>query len=88
LSPPWGCLGLALLRAVICCGVATVTRLLFGLKPVGPAVPVLRITAPAAVTSCKLAAKSGVDAEAEAGLVVACTLISVATPALALVFLI
>lgn len=75
-------------RAVLCVGVAVVVGRWLELEPVAFAVLVLQISTPVAVTSYMLAEKYGADADAVAGLVIASTIVSVASLPLTLGFLI
>ncbi|MDF1854590.1 AEC family transporter [Pseudooceanicola sp.] len=68
---------LALVKVVLCTGVAWGLGRLFHLDDVAFAVLVLQVATPVAVTSYLLAEKYGADSEAVAGLVVASTLASV-----------
>jgi len=75
--------GLSMLRLATCLAVGVGAGTLFGLGPVPFAVLVLQIATPVAVTSYLLAQRFGADADAVAGLVIASTLLSIATlPAL------
>lgn len=81
---------LSLVRAVLFVGLTWTVGLWFGLGPVPLGVLVLQVSTPVAVTSYLLAEKygvdSGADAGAVAGLVVASTLLSIATIPLTLAF--
>jgi predicted permease len=67
----------------ICLAVGVGAATLFALEPVAFAVLVLQIATPVAVTSYLLAQRFGADADAVAGLVIASTVLAVATmPAL------
>lgn len=79
--------GLSLAKLAICTGIAWVSGDLFDLDPVTFGVLVLQVATPVAVTSYMLAEKYGADAEEVAGLVVASTLMSVASLPLLLAFL-
>jgi len=79
---------LALTRAAICIGVATIVGLWFRLDPVAFGVLVLQLSTPVAVTSYLLAEKYGVDSDAVAGLVVVSTLLALVILPLTLGFLI
>ncbi|MFY9212680.1 MAG: AEC family transporter [Aestuariivita sp.] len=68
---------LALVKLVICAGLAWMIGLQFSLDDVAFAVLVLQLATPVAVTSYLLAEKYGADADSVAGLVVASTLLSV-----------
>lgn len=81
-------MGLALLRAVLCIGVAFAVGRAFSLERVAFAVLILQVSMPVAVTSYMIATKYGADADAVAGLVVASTVLSVFTIPLTLAFLI
>ena len=79
---------LALVKLVICTGLAWVVGRQFALDDVAFAVLVLQVATPVAVTSYLLAEKYGADADAVAGLVVASTLLAVlALPVLLAVLL-
>lgn len=79
---------LSLVRAGVCVGVAVAVGQWFGLEPVAYAVLVLQISTPVAVTSYMLAEKYGADSEAVAGMVIASTILAVASLPLTLGFLI
>jgi malate permease and related proteins len=79
---------LSALRVVVCLAAGAITARAFGLDPVATGVLVLQVSTPVAVTSYMLAAKYGADGDAVAGLVIASTLIGVATLPLTLAFLI
>lgn len=66
-------------RLVICLVIGVGVARLFGLGAVASAVLVLQIAMPVAVTSYLLAQKFGADADVVAGLVIASTLIALAT---------
>ena len=75
--------GLSVVRLAICLAVGVGAATLFALEPVAFAVLVLQIATPVAVTSYLLAQRFGADADAVAGLVIASTVLAVATmPAL------
>jgi len=80
--------GLALVKVVICTGLAWGTGLYFELEPVALAVLVMQIGTPVAVTSYLLAEKYGANAADVAGLVVVSTLLSVITIPITLMFFI
>lgn len=80
--------GLSLLRLAICAAVSIAIGLWFQLDHVAFAILVLQISTPVAVTSYMLAEKYGADSDAVAGMVIASTLISVASLPIALGFLI
>lgn len=79
---------LALLRVVICVGVASVVGLWFALEPVAFGVLVLQLSTPVAVTSYLLAEKYGADSDAVAGLVVVSTVLALVSLPVTLGFLI
>ena len=70
---------LSLVKLVICVGIAWITGRYFDLDPVAFGVLVLQVATPVAVTSYMLAEKFGADSDEVAGLVVASTLMSVAS---------
>jgi predicted permease len=76
------------MRVVICTALAAGAGWALGLPDVALGVLVLQLSTPVAVTSYMMAAKYGADADAVAGLVIASTLISVASLPVALGFLI
>ena len=78
----------SLLRAGVCLAVGIGVALMLRLEPVAAAVLILQVSTPVAVTQYMLAAKYGADAQAVAGLVIASTLIAVASLPLTLAFLI
>lgn len=69
---------LAVLKAVICAGVAYGVGRWFELSDTALAVLVLQVATPVAVTSYMLAEKYGADSDSVAGLVVVSTLLSIA----------
>ncbi|MGB4827823.1 MAG: AEC family transporter, partial [Paracoccaceae bacterium] len=73
---------------VVCSALAVGAGLALGLPPVALGVLVLQLSTPVAVTSYMMAAKYGADADAVAGMVIASTVISVATLPITLGFLI
>ncbi len=80
--------GLALIKVLICTGLAWGTGLYFNLEPVALAVLVMQIGTPVAVTSYLLAEKYGANSGEVAGLVVVSTLLSVITIPITLAFFI
>lgn len=78
---------LAVVKVVVCVGIAYGVGRFFELSPIALAVLVLQVSTPVAVTSYLLAEKYGADAGEVAGLVVVSTLLSVATIPLTLAFL-
>lgn len=74
------------LKLVLCAGVAWAVASYFDLGPVAFGVLVLQVATPVAVTSYMIAEKYGADAQEVAGLVVASTLMSVASLPLLLAF--
>lgn len=78
---------LAVVKVVVCVGIAYGVGRFFDLAPIALAVLVLQVSTPVAVTSYLLAEKYGADAGEVAGLVVVSTLLSVATIPLTLAFL-
>lgn len=79
---------LSALRVAVCSALAVGAGLALGLPPVALGVLVLQLSTPVAVTSYMMAAKYGADADAVAGMVIASTVISVATLPITLGFLI
>jgi malate permease and related proteins len=79
---------LSAMRVMVCSGLAAGAGLVLGLPHVALGVLVVQLSTPVAVTSYMMAAKYGADADAVAGLVIASTLISVATLPITLGFLI
>lgn len=81
---------LSALRVPVCIGVAAAAGLVLGLDPVALAVLILQLSTPVAVTSYMLAVRHGAEADADAvaGLVLASTLLGIATLPLTLAFLI
>lgn len=80
--------GLAVLKGVVCAGLAWIVSWALGLDDIATGVLILQVTTPVAVTSYLLAEKYGADAQAVAGLVVVSTLLSViALPGLLAVLL-
>ena len=79
---------LSTLRVAVCTGLAAAAGLALGLPPVALGVLVLQLSTPVAVTSYMMAVKYGADADAVAGMVIASTLIGVATLPVTLGFLI
>ncbi|MEM1375150.1 MAG: AEC family transporter [Pseudomonadota bacterium] len=69
----------AVLKVLICGGIAAAAGVSFGLPPVALGILVLQFAAPAAVTSYLIAEKYGADAQSVAGLVVLSTALSVVT---------
>lgn len=78
---------LAVVKVVVCVGIAYGVGRFFELSPIALAVLVLQVSTPVAVTSYLLAEKYGADSGEVAGLVVVSTLLSVATIPLTLAFL-
>lgn len=81
-------LAISLVRVAVCTVIAVAAGHALGLPHEAFAILVLQLTTPVAVTSYMMATKYGADADSVAGLVIASTLLSVATLPLTLAFVI
>lgn len=79
---------LAVVKVVVCAGIAFGVGTFFDLAPIALAVLVLQVSTPVAVTSYLLAEKYGAEAGEVAGLVVVSTLLSVVAIPITLAFLV